>query len=92
MHSKLGGTAFVAIPRGTHGEVEKLDYAAYVWDHPETLAIYLGNYESLLDMIFALHSNLVIEIEDLVDEFTDDDIGRERRVMMHEEFMHQHGE
>lgn len=92
MHNTLGSTAYVAIPRGTHGEIEKMNYAAYVQDHPEAAATYLENCELLLDMIFSLHSNLVVEVEQLVDEFTDDDMVRERRVMMHDEFMHQHGE
>ena len=92
MSHKLRDTTYVAIPRGIEGDIGKKDYASYVKNNPDQVVDYLNNCERFLDMFFSLHSNLVYEVEHLIDEFTDDDAVRERRVMMHHEYLRQEGE
>jgi hypothetical protein len=76
---ELAGSVFMTIPCGDLDEALKRDHVSFVRDTPEMAARYLDRCTSLLEILYLLHINLVIDHEQLLDDFSDHDAVLERR-------------
>jgi hypothetical protein len=71
---KLAGSVFMTIPCGDLEEALNRDHVSLIRDTPEMAARYLDRCTSLLEIYYLLHINLVSDYEELLDEFSDQDL------------------
>jgi hypothetical protein len=82
---KLAGSVFMTIPCGDLEEALKRDHVSFVRDKPEMAARYLDRCTSLLEIYYVLHINLVLDYEQLLDDFVDHDLVLDWRQLYEEE-------
>jgi hypothetical protein len=64
----------MTIPCGDLEEALNRDHVSLIRDTPEMAARYLDRCTSLLEIYYLLHINLVSDYEELLDEFSDQDL------------------
>jgi hypothetical protein len=69
----------MTIPCGDLEEALNRDHVSLIRDTPEMAARYLDHCTSMLEIYYLLHINLVLDYEQLLDEFLDQDLVLSRR-------------